>query len=117
MKLIGLKTCSTCKGIEKALKQKGIQYDYLDVRQNPPSYEDLLQIVGIIGEDKIKKLVNVTGNVYRERNLKETWGQMTLTEQMHALAEEGMLIKRPILWVSNQEVYIGKEVSAYLVEI
>lgn len=117
MKLIGLKTCSTCKAVEKQLKAKGLSYDYLDVRQNPPRSQDIAQIVNIIGEDKIKKLVNVTGNVYRENNLKATWGKMSLEEQIQALADQGMLIKRPVLWVNDQEVYIGREVATYLEEM
>lgn len=113
MYLIGLKTCSSCKQVEKQLKSKGLDYDYLDVRQNPPHRELLKKIAMTIGPANIKKMVNVSGQSYRQGNYKDVWAQLSFDQQLDALANDGMLIKRPIL-VFDQKVLIGKDVQAYL---
>lgn len=114
MILIGLKTCSTCKAIEKQLKKQGINYDYWDVRLNPPSRDAIEQIVEIIGQDQMKTMVNIAGQSYRSGDYKTKWPQMTLDQRIDALAQDGMLIKRPILWLQDGSVYIGREVDNYL---
>lgn len=116
MKLIGLKTCSTCKLIEKMLKQANLDYCYQDVRENPPMVEQIRGWLSIIQEDNIKKLVNTSGNVYKSLGLKDKWEQMNLDEKVNLLASDGMLIKRPILELDNGRIFIGKDIQRYLEE-
>lgn len=116
LKLIGLKTCSTCKAIEKQLKIKGLEYDYQDVRENRPSKKQIENWLSLIGEDQIRKLVNTSGLVYRELNLKDKWANLSLNEQIELLASDGMLVKRPILVTEDQQIFIGNEAKKCLEE-
>lgn len=114
MLLVGLSTCSTCKKIEKALKQADKQYIYQDVRKNPPTQEQLLEWVEKIGTDEINRLVNYSGQAYRKLQLKDIWQKLSVQEKVERLASDGMLIKRPILILDSNEVKIGKEVDQYV---
>lgn len=114
IRLVGLKTCSTCKAVEKQLKQKGFSYQYQDVRENRPTREQITEWLILIGEQNIRKLLNTSGLVYRELGLKDKWYLLTLDEQIELLASNGMLIKRPILLLNSQQILIGNEVKKSL---
>ena len=68
--LIGLKTCSTCRQIEKLLRQADITYQYQDVRTDRPTADQIRGWLSSINKENIDKLVNTHGQVYRERQLK-----------------------------------------------
>lgn len=115
--LIGLTSCSTCRQIEKLLKQANISYQYQDVRMDRPTADQIRGWLSFIGEANINKLVNVHGQVYRERQLKDVWKDYTTEQKIDTLASDGMLIKRPILITDQQQVLVGNEVGAYLEEV
>lgn len=97
--------CSTCKKAEKWLKEKGVDYDARDIKNENPTYEELKQWYETSGLD-IKKFFNTSGMLYREMNLKDRLPSMSLEEKLQLLATDGMLVKRPIL-VSGDQVTTG----------
>ena len=113
MKLICYKKCSTCKGIEKMLENKGIKYDYRDIKEENPSAEEIKELHEKSGLD-IQKFFNTSGMIYREMHLKDKLGEMTEDEQYELLATDGMLVKRPILLTDDEEVYVGPMVKKYI---
>lgn len=97
--------CTTCKKAEKWLKEKGVEYDARDIKNENPSYEELKQWHEISGLD-IKKFFNTSGMSHREMNLKDRLPSMSLEEKLQLLATDGMLVKRPIL-VAGDQVLTG----------
>lgn len=110
--LIGYKKCSTCKNIEKLLKEKNISYEYREIDKDLLSPEELKKIKEMAGID-IYKLFNSSGVRYRELNLKDKKKDMTDEEIYELLSSDGMLVKRPIL-LKDGKAYVGPQVKKYL---
>lgn len=110
--LIGYKKCSTCKNVEKLLKEKNISYDYREIDKDLLSVDELKKIKDQAGVD-IFKLFNTSGVRYRELNLKDKKNDMTEEEIFKLLSTDGMLVKRPIL-LKDGKVYVGPQVKKYL---
>ena len=93
--LYGIKRCSTSSKGEKALKEAGIPYEFVDIRTISPSVEALRQALG--RGVKIKKIVNTSGQIYRKEHLKDKLDQMSEEEVLDLLHQEGRLVKRPFI--------------------
>lgn len=52
--------------------------------------------------------------IYRDNNLKDKIGEMTIEEQYQLLATDGMLVKRPILITDDNEIHVGPMVKKYI---
>jgi len=98
LKVYHLPTCSTCKAAIKALKQHGWELELHDIRESPPSAEELGKLIASSGLP-IGKWFNTSGEAYREMGLKDRLPAMNEEEKVRLLASNGMLIKRPV--VSN----------------
>ena len=98
--------CSTCKKAKKKLDDSGVDYKSIDIKDNPPSAEELYSLMKESNLDK-KKFFNTSGLKYRELGLKDKINQMTDKEACKLLSEDGMLIKRPILIKDNELVQLG----------
>ena len=109
--LIGLPKCSTCKKAEKFLKDNNIDYDYQDIREDNPSYDQIKEIYQKSSLD-IKKFFNTSGMAYRKENLKDKLPQMTEDEKLEKLASDGMLVKRPIL-IYKDKILVGFKIDQY----
>jgi len=105
LKMFHLPTCSTCKSAIKALKQQGYELELQDIKENPPTAEELSKLISLSGLP-IAKWFNVSGEVYREMGLKDKLQAMSEEDKIKLLASNGMLIKRPIVTDGNQ-VSIG----------
>ena len=110
--LIGYKRCSTCKNIEKLLKEKNMSYDYREIDKELLSVDELKKIRDMADVD-IFKLFNTSGVRYRELGLKDKKNDMTDEEIFELLSTDGMLVKRPIL-VADDKAYVGPQVKKYL---
>jgi len=96
LKMYHLPTCSTCKAAIKALKQHGYELELNDIRETPPSAEELGKLIASSGLP-IGKWFNTSGEVYREMGLKDKMAAMSDEEKIRLLSSNGMLIKRPIV--------------------
>lgn len=97
--------CTTCKKAMKWLDDNNISYEVRDIKENNPSYEELLEWYKKSGLP-LKRFFNTSGLIYRSMNLKEKLSEMTEDEQLRLLATDGMLVKRPIL-VGDDIVLVG----------
>lgn len=113
MKLIAYKKCTTCKGVEKMLEEKGIKYNYRDIKEDNPSAAEIKKWHKKSGLD-IKRFFNTSGQIYRNEGLKDKLPDMTDKEKYDLLATDGMLVKRPILITDDGDIYVGPDVKKYI---
>ncbi|WP_438446578.1 arsenate reductase family protein [Gorillibacterium sp. sgz5001074] len=92
----GYPKCGTCRNAYKWLSGKGIDVEYKDVFQEAPSLEELRRIVALSGLP-VQKLFNTSGDVYRELGLKDKLPSMSDEDKLRLLAEDGRLLKRPVV--------------------
>ena len=95
--------CSTCLKAKKFLDTNKIDYIERDIVKNNPSKEELDKWIKLSGKD-IKSFFNTSGLKYRALNLKDTLKELTYEEKLDILSSDGMLVKRPILILDNNEL-------------
>ena len=88
--------CSTCVKAKKWLNEQGIEYQAIDLSENPPNIDELKSIHENSNK-VIKALFNTSGQSYRNGGFKDRLAKMSDEEKFSELAADGMLIKRPIL--------------------
>lgn len=115
MLLVCYDKCSTCKSVEKMLKDRGVDFEIRDIKKDNPSSKELKEWHEKSGID-ISKFYNTGGLQYREKNIKEKRSHMSLEEQYDLLSKDGMLVKRPIL-IAEDKIYIGPMVKKYIESI
>ncbi len=103
--------CSTCQKAKKKLEELHVSVETRSIVEETPTVEELRAWMNK-GGIELKQLYNVSGQLYKEWNMKEKRKQMSEEEQLKLLSENGMLIKRPIL-VGDNHVLIGYRESAY----
>ena len=98
--------CSTCKKARKWLDAHGISYVDRHIKESNPSYEELKHWYETSGLP-LKKFFNTSGLQYRALELKDKLPTMSDEEQLHLLATDGMLVKRPLVVTDNGTVLTG----------
>ena len=97
--------CSTCQKAKKWLDAKEINYEERHIVEEHPTYDELKDWYEKSGFS-LKKFFNTSGMLYKEMKLKDKLPAMSEEEQLKLLAQDGMLIKRPIV-VDGDQVVIG----------
>ena len=97
--------CSTCAKAKVWLDEKGLEYDFRDIKLNNPKIDELELWYEKSGLD-IKKFFNTSGLLYKELKLKEKLPLMTTEEKLALLSSDGMLVKRPLL-IGDDFVLVG----------
>ena len=96
MKLYQYPKCSTCRKASKFLSSNEIEYQSIDITEQPPTKDELnAMLTSYDGE--IRRLFNTSGVQYRELNMKDKLPTMSAEEAIDLLATNGKLIKRPFL--------------------
>ncbi|MDR4653232.1 MAG: Spx/MgsR family RNA polymerase-binding regulatory protein [Nitrosomonas sp.] len=96
IKFYGYKKCGNCIKAEKLLQNAGVVYEFTDITQNPPSLDELT-MVAENADIILNKLFNTSGIQYRELKIKERLSGLTKLEILSLLANNGRLIKRPLI--------------------
>lgn len=105
MLVIGYPKCSTVQKAKKWLDENGYRYEERNIKEEPPTYEELKawhQISGL----PIKRLFNTSGLVYKSMGLKDKLPNMTEDQQLRLLSTDGMLVKRPVI-IDGDRVWFG----------
>ena len=111
MKLYQYPKCSTCRKATKFLNEKGIEFDSIDVTEQPPTLDELSAMLASY-DGEIRKLFNTSGVQYRELNMKEKLPSMSVEQAIELLAGNGKLIKRPFLLNDDSQGIVGfKEID------
>ena len=105
MLLVCYPRCGTCKKAQKWLDEKGIRYDYRDIKEDNPSLDELQKWYAQSGLD-IKRFFNTSGQLYKSMQLKDKLPDMSTEEKLSLLSTDGMLVKRPIL-IDGDTVLVG----------
>lgn len=113
MKIICYSKCSTCKGVLKTMDERNLSYELRDIKEDNPSKEEIKKWHEATDYD-IKKFFNTSGMIYRQENLKDKLKDMTLDEKYEKLASDGMLVKRPILFLDDGKILVGPDVKKYI---
>lgn len=105
MKYICYPKCSTCKKAQAWLDAKGLTYELRDIKEDKPSREELAEWYQKSGLP-LKRFFNTSGLQYKALGLKDKLPTMSEEEQLDLLANDGMLVKRPIA-VGEDFVLVG----------
>lgn len=103
--------CTTCKKALNYLKAQGADIEERHIVEEVPTKEELTTWINKSGLE-VKKFFNTSGKLYKEMNLKDKVGSLSLEEAVDLLSSNGMLIKRPIL-VTQDTVLVGFKEEAY----
>ena len=96
MLVLAYRKCSTCMKALKWLEENHIEFDERPIKEENPTYEELkawYQMSGL----PLKKFFNTSGLIYKDLGLKDKLPTMSEDEQLHLLATDGMLVKRPLV--------------------
>lgn len=100
--------CSTCRKALSWLAQQGLsageQLDLIEITTHPPAKETLAQALAALGV--IKRLFNTSGQSYRALGAAAV-AAMDEDDALQALAADGKLIKRPLVFTAKGEVLVG----------
>jgi arsenate reductase len=111
MTILCYEKCSTCRKALRWLDEQGADYTVRPVKEENPSYEELLNWWKKSGLP-LRRFFNTSGMLYRELGLKDKLDTMSDEEQLRLLASDGMLVKRPLL-VSEKAVIPGFREAAW----
>lgn len=99
--LYGIPQCSTVKKALKWFDDHQIEIsNKIDYREETPSKE-LLQLALDQAGGNPRKIMNTSGQLYRQLGLKAKLDDMTNDEIIVLLSQNGMLIKRPFITDGN----------------
>ncbi|HEM5060867.1 TPA: arsenate reductase family protein [Streptococcus suis] len=98
--------CSTCRAAKAELNSLGLEFEAIDIKSTPPSAEELKAWMEATGLE-LKKYFNTSGNSYRQLGLKDKFDSLTVDQALDLLANDGMLIKRPLLIQDGKILQIG----------
>ena len=100
--------CSTCKKAKIWLDENNIDYDMIDMIEEPPAKELLMKWMAN-NDYPIRRFFNTSGIRYREQGLKNIVNDFSEEEASERLCVDGMLIKRPIMVVGDKVLLGFKE--------
>lgn len=88
--------CSTCVKALNFLAGKKIDFDSIEITEQPPTKAELRRMLKAQGDD-LKKLFNTSGVQYRELKIAERLKKLSTDEALDLLAGNGRLVKRPFV--------------------
>lgn len=100
MLMVWYPKCSTCQKAMAWLRDRGIEPETRDIKNERPTREELARWHRISGLP-LKRFFNTSGLQYKALGLKEKLPSMSEDEQLDLLATDGMLVKRPVLVGEN----------------
>ena len=103
--LIWYPKCSTCQKAKAWLEAHGVACETRHIVEETPTAAELAAWHARSGLP-LKRFFNTSGLVYKSEGLKDRLPEMSEGEQYALLAQNGMLIKRPLLLVGDQ-VLVG----------
>ena len=106
LKFICYPKCTTCQKAKKWLDDNKIEYELRDIKEDNPTFDELSKWYKRSGLP-LKKFFNTSGLLYKSMGLKDKLGEMDEKAQYDLLAQDGMLVKRPILLLDDGRVLLG----------
>jgi arsenate reductase len=100
--IYGIPNCGTCKKALAWLETQGVNYEFVNTKDQPPTLSMIQKWVAELGS---KPMRNTSGQSYRALgDEKQTWTDEQWTE---AFANDVMLLKRPLFVKNGTAVLVG----------
>lgn len=104
--------CSTCKKAKRWLDEQGIAYEDRHIVESNPTADELRAWIATSGLP-VRRFFNTSGRLYRELGMKERFAAgISEDECLELLAQDGMLVKRPLV-VGEGFVLVGFKEDAW----
>ena len=102
LQVYGIPKCGTCKKALQWLDDNHIDYEFINLKENPPTSEMIHNWVASLGS---KPMRNTSGLSYRAiGEEKKTWDEQ---QWVSAFAQDAMLLKRPLFVRDGKAVLAG----------
>ncbi len=102
IQVYGIPTCGTCKKAFQWLAANGIEYEFINIKEQPPSRNMIQAWVKTLG---YKPMRNTSGQSYRALgDQKDSW---TEEQWIDAFSKDAMLLKRPLFVKDGTAVVVG----------
>lgn len=102
IQLYGIPTCATCKKAFKWLEANGVEYEFVNTKEQPPSRHLIQNWVATLG---VKPMRNTSGQSYRALGEdKQLWSDK---QWIDAFANDAMLLKRPLFVRNGTAAMVG----------
>jgi len=102
LQVYGIPNCGTCKKAFTWLDNNGIDYEFINTKDQPPSKQLIQEWVKALG---FKPMRNTSGQSYRALGTeKDNW---TDDQWAAAFAKDAMLLKRPLFVKDGKAVLVG----------
>ncbi len=108
MKIWKYNKCGSCRKAISYLNNRGVEFEALEILENPPSEVELRRMLDFLGGN-LKRMFNTSGVAYKEGNYKEKIKSFNEDEAIKELSGNGALIKRPFVLGDNFGVVGFKE--------
>lgn len=93
-------SCSKCRGARDLLAERGVDAEYVEYLDTPPTREDLERYMTLLGIDDPREMMRTGENVYAELGLAEA----DRDRLIDAITEHPILLERPIAIVGDRAV-------------
>ena len=90
------KNCDTCRRAKKFLEARGVAFEAIPIREQPPMRAELTRMLAVYGGE-VRRLFNTSGGDYKAMQLAERLPKLSTDEALALLASNGNLVKRPFL--------------------
>ena len=102
VQVYGIPTCTTCKKALQWLTMNGLEYEFINTKDHPPTQATIQAWVTTLG---VKPMRNTSGQSYRAIGPeKESW---TEAQWVQAFTQDAMLLKRPLFVKAGEAVAVG----------
>ncbi|NJP08803.1 MAG: Spx/MgsR family RNA polymerase-binding regulatory protein [Leptolyngbyaceae cyanobacterium RU_5_1] len=102
IQVYGIPNCGTCKKAFAWLANNGIEYEFINTKENPPAKAMIQDWVNVLGS---KPMRNTSGQSCRALGAeKDGWADEQWAE---AFARDAMLLKRPLFVKDGTAVLVG----------
>ncbi len=102
LQVYGIPNCGTCKKAFKWLEDNGVEYEFINTKEHPPTREMIHTWIEALGA---KPMRNTSGQSYRVLgDEKQAW---TDEQWLEAFAKDAMLLKRPLFVKDGTAVMVG----------
>lgn len=105
--IIGLSNCDTVAATKKWMRSKDIEFELIDVRKEPLTFDELKDLEIKVGIDV---LANTRSKTYRDLGISKD--ELSDEEFLKVLFENQVMIKRPVL-VYEDSVLVGYDEEAF----
>ncbi len=108
LRLYEYKNCDTCRRAKKFLEARGLAFDAVPIREQPPTKAELKRMLAVY-EGDLRRLFNTSGGDYKAMNLAARLPKLGVDEALDLLAANGNLVKRPFLLMDKSGLVGFKE--------